>query len=65
MAYQDDVNRSHNLMQAEKRAAGTSQAAHTTADINHHTRMYQATKNWPGNSNEGLVTLQALGVWVS
>jgi hypothetical protein len=64
MAYQDDVNKSETLRQADKKATPTL-AGHLAADIAHHTRMYQATKAWPGNSNEGLVTLQALGVWVS
>jgi hypothetical protein len=64
-SYQEDVIASHTLMQGEKRAAGTSQSAHTTADINHYTRLYAATKAWPGNSNSALITLRALAVWVS
>ena len=63
-SYQEDVISSHGLMQSDKKATPT-QAGHAAADIAHHTRMYQATKNWPGNANEGLVTLRALGVWVS
>jgi hypothetical protein len=64
MAYSDDVISSHTQMQSDKKATPT-QAGHAAADIAHHLRMYQATKNWPGNQNEGLVTLRALGIWVS
>jgi hypothetical protein len=39
-------------MQSDKRATPT-QAGHLAADIAHHLRMHQATRNWPGQSNEG------------